>query len=139
MTLFQSLFVVCFFGFFHPLRRHHYRWRYANFDLYSALIAIEQRGFLADLVPIWRKTISNQLAFHTYNEHGTTVYNNHWWGPITLTPVADRITVSLSLPISTKLRSVAAGIRRTNPQYARRTLCARATDRTKNLGLKKPN
>ena len=49
------LFVLCVcLEFFVPLenfwliwRRHNYRWRVAHFDLCSALIAIEQWGFLA--------------------------------------------------------------------------------------------
>ena len=44
---------VCLFGmyfvllenFSHIWRRHHYRWKAANFDLCSALMAIEQWGF----------------------------------------------------------------------------------------------
>ena len=32
---------------FHPYRRHHNRWRAANFDLCSAIMAIEQWGSLA--------------------------------------------------------------------------------------------
>ena len=31
--------------------------------------------------------------------HGPTLYNGHLWGSLTLTPVADRLTVKLSLPV----------------------------------------
>ena len=33
--------------------------------------------------------------------HGTFVYNGHPWGPVTLTPVVERLTVELSLPVLT--------------------------------------
>ena len=48
-------------------RRHHYRWRAANFDLYSALMVIEQCGFFS--VP------------HLLR-HGAYVYNGHLWSMI---------------------------------------------------------
>ena len=47
-------------------RRHHYRWRAANFDLCSALMAIEQWGFFSVPHLLW---------------HGTFVYNGHLRGP----------------------------------------------------------
>ena len=75
---------ICIFvclGFSVPLenfsliwRRHHYLWRTANFDLYSALMAIEQWGFF---------NVSHLLR------HGPTLYNGHLRGPVTLTPVAE--------------------------------------------------
>ena len=34
-------------------RRHHYRWRAAHFDLYSALMAIEQWGFFSVPHLLW--------------------------------------------------------------------------------------
>ena len=43
-------------------RRHHYRWKPANFDLCSALMAIEQWGFF---------NVPHLLR------HGPTVYNGH--------------------------------------------------------------
>ena len=33
--------------------------------------------------------------------HGPTVYNGHLRGPVTLTPVAERLAVELSLPVFT--------------------------------------
>ena len=63
---------VCLW-FFVPLenfsliwRRHHCRWRAAIFYLYSALVAIEQRGFFSVPHPLW---------------HGASVYNGHLRGP----------------------------------------------------------
>ena len=63
-----NCFVWFCFGFFVPLenislicRRHHCRWRAPNFDLCSALMAIEQWGFVS--VPHLR--------------HGASVYNGH--------------------------------------------------------------
>ena len=65
-------------------RRHHCRWRAVNFDLRSALMAIEQWGF---------SNVPHLLR------HGPTVYNGHRRGPVTLTPVAERLAVELSLPV----------------------------------------
>ena len=75
--------------------RHHYRWRAANFDLCSALMVIEHSGFLSAPHLLW---------------HG---YNGHLQGPVTLTPIAERLAVELSLPVF-RLRSVTAGIRTHN-------------------------
>ena len=50
-------------------RRHHCRWRAANFDLCSALMAIEQWGFFSVLHLLW---------------HGASVYDGHLRGPVTL-------------------------------------------------------
>ena len=65
-------------GFIVPLenfsliwRRHHYRWRAANFDLCSALMAIEQWGFFSLPHLLW---------------HGASVYNGHLRGPMTVLP-----------------------------------------------------
>ena len=63
-------------------RRHHYRWRDANFELCSAFMAIEQWGFFS---------VPHLLL------HGASVYNNHLRGPVTLTPIAERLTVDLLL------------------------------------------
>ena len=41
--------------------------------------------------------------------HGPTVYNGHRRGPVTLSPVAERLAVELSLPVFLRLRSVATG------------------------------
>ena len=92
-------------GIFVPLenfslkwRRHHYRWRAANFDLYSALMAIEQWGFFCVPHLLWL---------------GASVYNGHLRGSVTLTPIAKRLTVELSLPVF-QLGSIAAGTRTLN-------------------------
>ena len=91
--LFVCLFVCV--EFFIPLenfsliwRRHHCRWRAANFDLCSALTctAIEQWGFFNVPHLLW---------------HGPTLYNGHRRGHVTLTPVAERLAVELSLPVFT--------------------------------------
>ena len=65
-------------------RRLHCRWKAANFDLCSALMAIKQWGHFS--VP--------QLLWHV-----TSVYNGHLRGPITLTPNAKCWEVELSLPV----------------------------------------
>ena len=62
--------------------RHHCRWRAANFDLCSALMAIEQCG---------------SLTCYTHCDTGLP-YNDHLQRPVTLTSVADRLAVELSIP-----------------------------------------
>ena len=57
-----------------------------KFDLCSALMAIEQWGFLS---------VSNLLWYGAY------VCNGHFQGPVTLTPSAERLVVELSLPVFT--------------------------------------
>ena len=53
--------------------------------------------------------------------HGAFVYIGHLRGPVTLTPISERLAVDLSLPVL-HLRSVAAGIRTPNFPLARRLL-----------------
>ena len=67
-------------------RRHHFNWSVTNFNLYSVLMAIKQWGFF--IVPhiLW---------------HGSTISSGHLRGPLTLTFVADRLSVELSLAIKT--------------------------------------
>ena len=48
------------------------------------------------------------------------VYNGHLRGPVTLTPIAERFAMELSLPVL-RLRSVAVGIRIPNLPLAMRT------------------
>ena len=62
------------------------RWRASNFDLCSALMAIEQWGFFSVPHLLW---------------HGASVYNGHLRGPMILTPIAERLAVELSLPVFT--------------------------------------
>ena len=50
---------------------HNSEWKAPNFDLFSALRAIEQQGFYSVQYLLW---------------HGTSVYNGHLRGPVTLTP-----------------------------------------------------
>ena len=83
------MFVCMFVWFIVPLedisfiwRRHHSRWRAANFDLCSALMAIEQ----------WRFFSVPHLLLH-----GASVYTGHLRGSVTLTPIAERLAVELSL------------------------------------------
>ena len=62
--------------------------RATNFDLYSALMAIEQWGFFSVPHLLW---------------HGLSVYNGHLRGPVTLThtPIAEHLAMELSLPVFT--------------------------------------
>ena len=99
------------FGGFVPLenfsliwRLHHYRWRAVNFYLCSALMATEQWGFFYVPHLLW---------------HGASVYSSHLRrymaeifplrrimlsnqsirGTVTLTPIAERLAVELSLHV----------------------------------------
>ena len=65
---------------------HHCRWRAANFDLCSALLAIEQSGFFRVPHLLW---------------HGTSFYNGHLRGHATLSSNAESLAVELLLPVLT--------------------------------------
>ena len=65
-------------------RRHHCRWRAANFDLCLALMAVAQWMFFSVPRLLW---------------HGASVYNGHLRGPVTLTPNAECLAVERSLPV----------------------------------------
>ena len=67
-------------------RRHHYRWKASNFDICSALMAIEQWGFFF---------VSHLLS------HGASFYNGHLRGSVTLILIAERKAVELLLPVFT--------------------------------------
>ena len=56
------------------------------FDLCSALMAIEQLGFFSMPHLLW---------------HGASIYYGHLRGPVTLTPIAERLALELSLPVFT--------------------------------------
>ena len=79
-------FIVPLENFSFIWRRHHYRWKAANFDLCSALMAIVQWGFFS---------LPHLLC------HGASVYNGHLRGPVTLTHIAERLAIELSLPVFT--------------------------------------
>ena len=108
--------VVCLFlgGFTSHLKifHHHYWWRVSDFNLLpqSEHMDIEQWGFFYMPHLLW---------------HGTSVYNVHIWGPVTLTPVAKWLAVDLSLPVL-RLRSVVARIWTLNLPYVRWTLYSTA-------------
>ena len=89
-SLIIRVFFVCA-GFFVLLetfsliwRRHHYGWRSSNFDLCSALMAIDQWGFFSVPHLLW---------------HGASVFNGRLRGPVTLAPNAEHLAMELSLPI----------------------------------------
>ena len=80
-----NIITVCFFGVFCPTRQFSLIWRLeraANFDLCSALMAIEQ----------WRLFSVPHLLWY-----GASVYNGHLRGLVTLAPIAERLAVELSL------------------------------------------
>ena len=84
IRLFACLVFVPLENFLLVWRRHHYRGRATNFDLISVLMVIEQWGFFNVPHLLW---------------HKPTLYNCHLRGPVTLTPVAERLAVELSLPV----------------------------------------
>ena len=66
--------------------------------------------------------------------HGPVVYNGHLRGPVTLTPVAERLAVELSLPVFTTKVCRDRGSNPDLPQ-ARRTLYLFATAAVKKVSL----
>ena len=76
----------------------------ANFDLWSALMAIEQWGFFS---------VPHQLS------HRASIYNGQLRGHMTLTPIAEPLAVELSLPV---FYDFAAGLWTPNFLFARQTL-----------------
>ena len=70
----------------------------------------------------WPSSSEGSLACHKKMWHGTSLYNGHLRGLMTLTPVAECLAVERSLAVLTTYRSVAAGIWTTNLPHARRTL-----------------
>ena len=76
-------------------------------DLYSVFMAVElQWEFFSVPHLLW---------------HGASIYDGHLLGPVTLTPVAERFAVELSLPVL-RLRSVEAGSWTPNLSHERRTI-----------------
>ena len=73
VCLFVCLFIVSLEHFSLIWRPHHYRWGAANFDLCSALMAIEQWRFLSVPQLLW---------------HGASFYKGHLRGPLTITPIS---------------------------------------------------
>ena len=65
-------------------RRHHYWWRATNFEICSTLMVIEQWEFFNMPHQLW---------------NGPTFYNGHLRGPVTITPVAKRLAVEMTLPV----------------------------------------
>ena len=80
-------------------RRHHCRWRAANFDLCSALMTIEQWGFFNVPHLLW---------------HEPTVYNGHLRGPVTISPVSERLAIMREIGVRSP---VATGLCRKNRQW----------------------
>ena len=89
-------------------RHHHCRWRAANFDLYSAFMAIEQWGFLSVSHLLW---------------HWASIYNGHpkdpWHSSSHLLPSVWQWSCHY---LFLRHKSVAAGIRTPNLPLAGRTL-----------------
>ena len=77
-------------------QRPHHNQGKASLNLYSALMAIEQWGFFGVPHLLW---------------HGPTLYKDHLWRPVTLTPVAKHLALELSLTVFWRLKSVPNGDR----------------------------
>ena len=75
-----SFLFVCLFGGVPHEKFHWLLMKSYTFGLFSALMAIEQWGFFSVPHLLW---------------HKTSVYNGHLRGPVTLTPVAERLAVEL--------------------------------------------
>ena len=105
----EALFFLVWLGLFVPLenfsliwRRHHCRWRAANFDLCSALMAIEQWWFFSVPHLLWHgASVYNGRDTHTYCWAFSSAWSCHY--------------------LFLRLRSVAAGIRTPNLPLARRS------------------
>ena len=106
VCLFVRDFIVTLDNFSLIWRRHHHRWWAANFDLCSALMAIEQWGIFNVQHPLW---------------HGPSVYNGHLRGPVTLRRIAERLAVELLQHVLTT-KFVAPGIPTPNLPLAGTTL-----------------
>ena len=52
---------------------------------------------------LWIQCIPFFQVFQHLLCHGASVYNGHLWGSVTLTPVAERLAVELSLPVWTTM------------------------------------
>ena len=74
VCLFLGEFIVPLENFSLIWRRHHYRWRASNLDIYSAIVAIEQLGFFR--------------ACHTYCDTGPPFIIVISENQLTLMPVA---------------------------------------------------
>ena len=74
----------------------------------------------------WPLSIKGSLSCHTYCDIGHPFIVGHLQGPVTLTLIAERLALELSLPVLL-LRSVAAGIRTLNLPPARQTLLPTAS------------
>ena len=83
-----SFLLHCLFVYLLSWKRHHYQWKAAIFDICSALMATDQRGFFCMPHLLWYRT---------------SVCNGHLWGPVTLPNIAKRLAVELSLPVLTTL------------------------------------
>ena len=51
----------------------------------------------------WRRIWIYMFYMFHLRWHVASVYRGHLWGPMTLTPVAERLAVELSLPVFTQL------------------------------------
>ena len=94
-TLFVCLFVP-HENFSLIWRRHHYRWRAANFDLYLVFMAIEQWGFFNVPHLLW---------------HRPTIYNAHLRGSVTLMPFAKRFGSWAITTVLTTFKSILTEVR----------------------------
>ena len=62
-------------------------------------VTISRKGLQILTYAVFSRPLSSKVSL-AYR-HGSFVYNGHLWGPSTLTPVAERLAVELSLPVFT--------------------------------------
>ena len=99
------LFVLCLSVFgFSPNSRQcqsliHYKWKAAYFDTCSLLIVIEICRFFSVPHLLW---------------HVASVYNCNFRWPVTFTPIAEVLSVDLSLSVFKRLKCVPTRIRTPN-------------------------
>ena len=74
-------------------RRDHYQWSVANFELCTALIAIEQ----------W--SLTKFFSWPNVLWHRASVYNNYLREPVKLTLVVQRVAACHNLSVATDIRT----------------------------------
>ena len=94
VCLYVCLFVQCFTS--HSETFHSYG------DFTIACVGLQILTYARHL---WPLSSEGSLASHIPPWHGVSVYNGHFRGPVTLTPIAERLAVELSLQPNSNLTS----------------------------------
>ena len=86
----SHMYDYCLFGVFRPTREFFYSFG-------DVTITGEGLQILTNARHLWPLSSEGSLACQTYC--GASIYNGHLRGPITLTSLAERLAVELSLPV----------------------------------------